>query len=493
MEALRAAGFACASPAAMTCAGGVCTNDDRPDDVQEEHNTAEWPSLPSWIDPLLELDARDDLTDDLAALVRSQAPVLAALGVTGDRAAELLAHAATETGRGRRAHGHNWGGVKLKERDDAEALAKTGRGLRWWRDFGHAGSGHDKVAYYRAFEDDAAFWRFFVKGFVGGPSLPPSSDRYPAAGRAFWGPTPAGWFVELLRAGYRGRCGRRRSARRGSPRSTSPSSRTATSPGACERCSRSDDVCRLLSPRLDGHPHPAGPAPSPLRVLRRAPSRAFLPPRRSQHAVPKPADRRPTHVPQILREEGLRQVADAHTPAQHVDHAAAQAPHAVEGHRDAAQPPRGVGDLGHHHQAAAPPGERVEAGAVRPDAPETWGVNGLGAGLGRFGPAIATRARPSERRGHVQPEGVALERALLEEHLDAPVDLRRVHPRRVRDLAVRRAVPEAQAVGAYDGNNCLLQCGQQHHETSSERQIRARREGVNQGCARGSPAWKGEE
>ena len=204
MEALRPAGFVGVSPAAMTCTGGVCEDDDRPDDHDDDDDTTAWPPLPSWLDPALELDASDDLTDDLAALVHSQAPVLAALGVTGERAAELLAHAATETGRGRRAHGHNWGGVKVKERDHAEAVAKTGRGLRWWRDFGHAGSGDDDVVYYRAWESDEAFWRFFVKRYVGGPSLPTESERYTAAGMAFWGPTPRGWFVELLRGGYRG-------------------------------------------------------------------------------------------------------------------------------------------------------------------------------------------------------------------------------------------------------------------------------------------------
>lgn len=206
MEALRAAGFAGATPAEMTRDGGArCDDDDRPaaedGDVDGE---AAWPPPPAWLDPAREVDARDDLPDDLAAMVRAQARELEAIGVTGDRAAELLAHAATECARGARAIGHNYGGIKAKERDNAAAVAKTGVGLRWWRDHGHAGSGDGAVVYYRAFEDDGEFWRFFVKRFVGGPSQPPESARYAAAGRAFWGPTPAGWFVELVRAGYRG-------------------------------------------------------------------------------------------------------------------------------------------------------------------------------------------------------------------------------------------------------------------------------------------------
>ena len=36
----------------------------------------------------------------------------------------------------------------------------------------------------RAFADDEDFWRFFVKRYAGGPSLPPESARYAAAGRA---------------------------------------------------------------------------------------------------------------------------------------------------------------------------------------------------------------------------------------------------------------------------------------------------------------------
>lgn len=204
MEALRVAGFVGATPAAMTCAGGVCEDDDRPATEDGDDDEEALPPPPAWLDSALEVDARDDLPDDLAALVRAQAPVLAALGVTGERAAELLAHAATETGRGRRAHGHNWGGVKIKERDNAEALATTGRGLGWWRDLGHVESGDDEVEYYRAWESDEAFWRFFLRRYAPLPGAAPETERYAAAGAALHSNDPSRWFVAVVRAGYRG-------------------------------------------------------------------------------------------------------------------------------------------------------------------------------------------------------------------------------------------------------------------------------------------------
>lgn len=211
IEALRAAGFDGASPDAMTlrAAAAVATAapaevDDEPHDGDDgDDNAPAWPPLPPWIDPALEVDATDDLPDDLAALVRDAAPVLAALGVDLERAAELLAHAATECARGREAHGNNYGGVKLKERDDAAHRAKHGRGLAWWRAPGHVDAGDGAVAYYRAFEDVPAFWAFWLKRYVPRPGSA-EGERYAATGAAFWGADPSRWFVELLRAGYRG-------------------------------------------------------------------------------------------------------------------------------------------------------------------------------------------------------------------------------------------------------------------------------------------------
>lgn len=205
MLALLAAGFAGASPAAMTLGGAAAATDA--DDADELHDDDDedaptWPPLPPWIDPGLEVDATDDLVDDVGALVRAQAPILAALGVTGDLAAELLAHAATECARGREAHGDNYGGVKLKQSDDADHRRKTGLGLAWWRAPGHRDAGDGAVEYYRAFADASEFWRFWLKRYV--PRGAEPGDRYAATGAAFWGAVPASWFVELLRAGYRG-------------------------------------------------------------------------------------------------------------------------------------------------------------------------------------------------------------------------------------------------------------------------------------------------
>jgi hypothetical protein len=180
--------------------GNLAADADEPHDDEPPA----WPPLPSWVDPALEVDASHDLPDDLGAFIRAQAPHLAALGVTGERAAELLAHAATECGRGRRAHGANYFGAKLRERDDKAHRAKHGRGLGWWRDFGHVESGDDEVELYRAFDSPADAWRWFVWRHVGRPDEAPSSERYAATGRAFWSETPARWFPALLAAGYRG-------------------------------------------------------------------------------------------------------------------------------------------------------------------------------------------------------------------------------------------------------------------------------------------------
>lgn len=204
MEALRASGFAPATPAEMTIGPNTArvTDEDEADETHDGDDAPAAPPLPPWLDPALEVDASRDLPDDLAAFVRAQATELAALGVTGERAAELLAHCATECGRGRRAVGHNLGGVKAK-RADYEAAAAKGVKLGWWRDLGHVES-DDEVEYYRAFADDADFWAFFVKRYAPREVLADTPVRYVAAGRAFWSDDPSGWFVEILRAGYRG-------------------------------------------------------------------------------------------------------------------------------------------------------------------------------------------------------------------------------------------------------------------------------------------------
>lgn len=202
MEALRVAGFVGALPSAMACLrGGRCADVDRPEDVEPARPAA---AIPSWLDPSLEIDATHDLPDDFEAFARTQGVILARLGVIGERAAELIAHAATETGRGRRAHAYNLGGAKAKERDYVAAKA-AGHPLSWWRDLGHVDSGDDDVEYYRAFESSEQFWRWFMARHTGTDALTrPNSDRYALVGPAFWGPRPATWFVELLRAGYRG-------------------------------------------------------------------------------------------------------------------------------------------------------------------------------------------------------------------------------------------------------------------------------------------------
>jgi hypothetical protein len=106
-------------------------------------------------------------------------------------------------GRGRRAHAHNMGGIKAREREFADAAAK-GAPLTWWRDLGHVESGDDEVEYYRGFADDAEFWRYFAKRFLPRSVEDDTRVRYVALGRVFWSADPSGFAVELLRSGYRG-------------------------------------------------------------------------------------------------------------------------------------------------------------------------------------------------------------------------------------------------------------------------------------------------
>lgn len=209
-RALLGAGFAGVAPDAMTVhtlrAPAAVMAPEAPglDAVEEPHDedAPAWPPLPAWIDPALEVDASEDLPDDLAAFARAQAPVLAALGVTGDRAAELIAHAATECGRGRRAFGSNYFGRKLRQDESDEHKRKHGVGLGWWRDFGHVESGDDEVEYYRTFESRDEAWRFALKRYA--PRGAPRSERYAVAGDALWSDDPAGWLPAIIASGYRG-------------------------------------------------------------------------------------------------------------------------------------------------------------------------------------------------------------------------------------------------------------------------------------------------
>lgn len=157
--------------------------------------------LPSWVDASREVEVRDiDVTP--AAFVAASLEALASIGITGERAVEVIAHCAAESGWGRKAVGFNAGGVKLKADDDARYRKKNGRGLAWYRKAGHLEAGDAAVVLYRAFDSPADFWGFWAKRYV--PLGAKVGERYRDTGATFWGPTPARWFVELLRAGYRG-------------------------------------------------------------------------------------------------------------------------------------------------------------------------------------------------------------------------------------------------------------------------------------------------
>lgn len=159
-------------------------------------------SIPEWLDPAAELTDTSDLPFTRDGFVTDALVELLRLGITGTRAIEAVAHCATECAYGRRAIGHNRGGVKAKKPDAVAYKAKQGRPMPWWQYRGHAGSGDAPVVVYRAFHDDPEFWRFWTKRYVPRTSAP--NDRYAAAGAAFWSDNPEQWFVELVLAGYRG-------------------------------------------------------------------------------------------------------------------------------------------------------------------------------------------------------------------------------------------------------------------------------------------------
>lgn len=168
--------------------------------------------VPSWLDPALELTDNADLEATPDAWARTQLATLAGLGLDPGRAVELVAHCATECAWGRRAIGHNLGGVKITERV-ARAATAEGRPLAWLRAPGHVASGDSEVCFYRAWESDEAFWRFWVSRYVPRPGAHVGGSRYAATGAAFWSDAPARWFVELLLAGYRGEVRQREIAR----------------------------------------------------------------------------------------------------------------------------------------------------------------------------------------------------------------------------------------------------------------------------------------
>lgn len=163
------------------------------------------PPVPLWVDVARQIPDRGErIAITPEAWARASWGHLRALGVPLDAAVEVLAHCAVECSWGTRAVGNNCGGVKLKKRDDAAFRAKHGRGLAWWQAPGHRASGDDEVEVYRGFDDAAAFWAFWLKRYAPRPGTEPESERYEDAGAALWGGDARGWFVELLRAGYRG-------------------------------------------------------------------------------------------------------------------------------------------------------------------------------------------------------------------------------------------------------------------------------------------------
>jgi len=158
--------------------------------------------LPDWLDPTREVVDTGERDIEPDAFVRDALANLVGLGVPRERALEVVAHCAVESGFGRHAAGNNLGGVKLSQTDNRLERHRTGRGLPWWRRAGHVNSGDDAVCYYRAFADAAAFWAFWLARYVPRDASVAQRDRYVETGRRFW--NGGDWFVAMLAAGYRG-------------------------------------------------------------------------------------------------------------------------------------------------------------------------------------------------------------------------------------------------------------------------------------------------
>ena len=179
------------APAAVRCAA-----------PEPPPGVAAWPTPPEWVDLDREVTDTADRSDPPGLWAHAAMGHLVALGVPAALAVGVVAHCATECAWGRRAIGHNHGGVKLKERDSVREERRTGEGLRWWRWAGHASSGDPPVVYYRAFDDDRAFWEFWMRRYAPRSADEADGDRYVKTGAAFWAGRP--WFAEMLLAGYRG-------------------------------------------------------------------------------------------------------------------------------------------------------------------------------------------------------------------------------------------------------------------------------------------------
>lgn len=160
------------------------------------------PAPLSWLDSRVEIDARKDCPRDPASFVARHRAALRELGVDDAHAATVIAHASVESDWGRREFGFNTGGVKATKAD-AVAYERTHDGpMPWWRSKGHVKSGDAVWAYYRGFDSVKDFWAFWLRRFV--PKE--GGERYRETGRLFWddkAPLTA-WFIEMLRAGYRG-------------------------------------------------------------------------------------------------------------------------------------------------------------------------------------------------------------------------------------------------------------------------------------------------
>lgn len=162
---------------------------------------------PSWLDPAYEITSPNTDSFTPGQFAVTLVPLIMSIdrSISGDRAFELAAHFAGETGFGRHFRGNNLGGVKINQALIRAYQRDHGVYPRWWAAAGHTAQGDAPTVYYMGYPSLKVFLMDWLARFVPRPGTAPKS-RYAETGRLFWDPSsePGAWFYAMLRAGYRG-------------------------------------------------------------------------------------------------------------------------------------------------------------------------------------------------------------------------------------------------------------------------------------------------
>lgn len=162
---------------------------------------------PSWLDPSLEITSPNETHFTPGEFAVTLVPLILSIdpSISADRAFELAAHFAGETGYGRHFRGNNLGGVKINQSLIRSYTAAHGTPPRWWSAAGHIAQGDAPTVYYMGYPSLTVFLTDWLARFVPRHGTAPKS-RYARTGELFWDPAsaPGNWFRAMLDAGYRG-------------------------------------------------------------------------------------------------------------------------------------------------------------------------------------------------------------------------------------------------------------------------------------------------